>query len=93
VTLLRLREEEDLLQYLSRLLTALLERLPAEEPTQADYKALTSIAAALFRYFVKKISAFRLITRHSPAMLLLFSGTNIPVPGTGTAFLSIQTNY
>jgi hypothetical protein len=51
-----LREEDELLQYLSRLLTALLERIPAEDPAQADYKALTCIAAALFRYSILQVT-------------------------------------
>ncbi len=45
--LCRLRGEAELLHYLSRLLTALLEQ--EEEPSSSTFKTLVNIAATLFR--------------------------------------------
>jgi hypothetical protein len=47
VRIRRLRGETELLHYLSRLLTALLEQ--EEEPSSSTYKTLVNIAATLFR--------------------------------------------
>jgi hypothetical protein len=47
VRIRRLRGEAELVHYLSRLLTALLEQ--EEEPSPPTYKTLVNIAATLFR--------------------------------------------